>query len=274
MAQMCAMRNQIRRIGPESALAVSGLCFSYPDKPDVLQNVNLKVMTGERVGLIGPNGAGKTTLFLGICGVLKSSAGEVVVLGEPIVNGDFRPDVGLVFQNPADQLFCPSVWDDVAFGPRNMGLPKDEVSARVTEALSTVGRLEFADRPAHHLSEGEKRMVSIACVLAMQPRLIIYDEPSASLDIRSRRRLIRFLQASKEAMLVASHDLELVLEVCDRVVLIDKGMIVVDGDPREVMGNDELMEAHGQEKPHSLIPHQLPHQMRSNESISLPKLIA
>jgi cobalt/nickel transport system ATP-binding protein len=244
-------------VGP--VLTVSGLWFSYPDRPNVLRDVSLKVMPGERVGLIGPNGSGKTTLFLEISGVLKPSAGEIVLFGKPVLNGDFRPDVGLVFQNPDDQLFCPSVRDDVAFGPQNMGLAKDEVEVRVTEALSVVGAAELAERPAHHLSEGEKRMVTIAGVLAMRPRLLIYDEPSANLDIRSRRRLIRLLQASNETVLVASHDLELILEVCDRVVLIDDGRIIADGDPREVMGDDNLMETHGQEKPHSLVPHQVQH---------------
>ena len=236
-------------------LTISGLYFSYPDGTRALEDVSLKVTQGERVGLIGPNGAGKTTLFLAICGVLEPSAGQIVVLGKPVTNRDFRPEVGLVFQNPDDQLFCPSVRDDVAFGLRNMGLLKDEVEARATEALSIVGCVELAARPVHHLSEGEKRMVSIAGVLAMQPRLVIYDEPNANLDIRSRRRVIRLLQASKETMLVASHDLELILEVCDRVVLIDRGHIIADGNPREIMGDDKLMEAHGQEKPHSLVPH-------------------
>jgi cobalt/nickel transport system ATP-binding protein len=243
----------------EPVLTVSGLWFSYPDRLDVLKDVNLSVLPGERVGLIGPNGSGKTTLFLGICGVLKPAAGEITVLGKPVRNGDFRPDVGLVFQNPDDQLFCPSVWDDVAFGPQNMKLAKDEVEARVIAALAAVGAVELADRPAHHLSGGEKRMVSIAGVLAMRPRLILYDEPSADLDIRSRRRLIRLLQASAETLLIASHDLELILEICHRVVLMDDGLIVADGDPSEIMGNDRLMEAHGQEKPHSLVPHQTPH---------------
>ncbi len=244
-------------------LAVSGLCFSYPGVANVLQDVSLKVMPGERVGIIGPNGAGKTTFFLTICAVLKPSAGDIFVLGQPVLNGDFRPEVGLVFQNPDDQLFCPSVRDDVAFGPQNMGLSKDEVEASVTAALSAVGGLELADRPAHHLSEGEKRMVSIAGVLAMRPRLVLYDEPSANLDIRSRRRLIRLLQASKETILIASHDLELVLEVCGRVLLIDEGRIIADGNPMEIMGDDRLMEAHGQEKPHSLVPHSVPHQKHS-----------
>ena len=238
-----------------AVLAVSGLCFSYPDRADILQNVNLTVMPRERVGLIGPNGAGKTTFFLVLCGVLKPSAGEILVLGKPVVNRDFRPEIGMVFQNPDDQLFCPSVRDDVAFGPQNMRLPKDEIEARVAESLSAVGCLDLSDRPAHHLSHGEKRMVSIAGVLAMRSQLIFYDEPSANLDIRSRRRLIRLLQASKETIIVAAHDLELILEVCDRVVLIDGGRIIADGIPREIMSNDELMEAHGQEKPHSLMPH-------------------
>lgn len=243
----------------EAVLRISGLGFSYPDGNTVLEGVSLEVMSGERVGLIGPNGAGKTTLFLQICGVLKPSTGEVSVLGRSVMNGDFYPEVGLVFQNPDDQLFCPSVRDDVAFGPRNMGLSRDEVEARVEEALSAVGALKLADRPPHHLSEGEKRMVSIAGVLAMRPRLVIYDEPSANLDIRSRRRLIRLLQASNETILIASHDLEFILEVCDRVVMIDSGRIVADGNPRTIMCNDQLMEAHGQEKPHSLVPHKLPH---------------
>ena len=250
-------------ISPENpaqpVLTVSQSCFSYPDKRNVLKSISLEVMPGERVGLIGPNGAGKTTLFLVLCGVLKPNAGEITLLGKPVANGKFNPEVALVFQNPDDQLFSPTVFEDVAFGPQNMGLLKDEVEARVKAALSIVGEAKLADRPVHHLSEGEKRLISIAGVLAMQPRLIIYDEPNANLDIRSRRRLIRLLQVSKETILVASHDLELVLEVCNRVVLMDKGSIIADGNPREVMGDDRLMEAHGQEKPHSLVPHQIPH---------------
>jgi len=245
------------------ALTVSRLRFSYADKPDVLKDLNLEVTAEERVGLIGPNGAGKTTLFLVLCGVLKPDAGEVTLLGKPVVNGRFNPEVAMVFQNPDDQLFCPSVRDDVAFGPQNMGLSKEEVEARVKEALSIVGGSKLVDRPVHHLSEGEKRIISIAGVLAMRPRLILYDEPSADLDIRSRRRLIRLLQASEQTTLVASHDLELILEVCHRVILMDEGSIIADGNPNEIMGDDKLMEAHGQEKPHSLVPHQLRHHKRS-----------
>ncbi|MBN1189422.1 MAG: ABC transporter ATP-binding protein [Dehalococcoidales bacterium] len=240
-------------------LSVAGLCFSYPDKQNVLKDVNLSIIRGERVGLIGPNGSGKTTLFMVLCGVLKPSAGRIMAFGKPVSDGDFQPDVGLVFQNPDDQLFCPSVRDDIAFGPLNMSLSREEVDLRVAEALSTTGVLSLADRPAHHLSGGEKRMVAVATVLAMRPRLVLYDEPSASLDIRSRRQMIGLLQASRETILVASHDLELILEICDRVVLMDDGRIVADGVPSEIMGDQKLMEAHGQEKPHSLLPHQTPH---------------
>lgn len=239
----------------QSALSISGLSFSYTDSPGVLKRIDLEVAVGERVGLIGPNGAGKTTLFLVICGVLKPESGVVSLLDKPVTNGRFNPEVALVFQNPDDQLFCPSVREDISFGPRNMGLDEAEVEARVKDALSIVDGEHFAERPVHHLSEGEKRIISIAGVLAMRPRLIMYDEPSASLDIRSRRRLIRLLQSFRETFLLASHDLELVLEVCDRVVLIDDGVVIADGKPRDIMGDKGLMEAHGQEKPHSLMPH-------------------
>lgn len=236
-------------------LAVTGLSYSYPDNPDVLHDVNLQIRRGERVGFIGPNGAGKTTLFFLFCGVHKPDRGQIVLFGEPLLPGRFLPGIGMVFQNADDQLFSPSVWDDIAFGPRNLGLTREEIEARVQESLSTAGVAGLAGRPPHHLSGGEKRMVSIAGVMAMRPKLVIYDEPSANLDMRSRRRLIRFLQASQETLLVASHDLELLLEVCDRVFLMDGGQIVAEGDPPTVMGDGELMAAHGMERPHSLTPH-------------------
>ncbi len=240
-------------------LAASKLSFSYPDKPEVLRGIDLTVEAGERVGLIGPNGAGKTTLFQVIGGILKPTGGGISLLGEAVKNNHFNPRVAMVFQNPDDQLFCPSVQEDVAFGPRNMALSEEEVEARVSKALAVVGGKALAKRPVHHLSQGESRIVSIAGVLAMRPELIMYDEPSANLDIRSRRRLIHLMAASKETIIVASHDLELILEVCSRVVLMDKGRIIADGRPRDIMGDAALMEAHGQEKPHSLKPHQAPH---------------
>ena len=240
------------------ALEVRGLKYSYPDKPSVLQNVNLTVQPHERVGLIGPNGAGKTTLFMSLVGIQKPEAGQISLFGQLLKHRDFRPEIGLVFQKSDDQLFSPSVRDDVAFGPENLGLSPEEIDQRVEEALTTTGVARLADRPPHHLSGGEKRMVSIAGVMAMRPRLVIYDEPSANLDIRSRRRLIEFLQQTDHAFIIASHDLEFLLEVCERIILLDEGQIIADGTPSQVMSNTELMLAHSLERPHSLTPHAEP----------------
>ncbi|NER81830.1 MAG: ABC transporter ATP-binding protein, partial [Leptolyngbya sp. SIO1D8] len=169
---------------------------------------------------------------------------------------------------PEDQLFSPSVWDDVAFGPQNLGLSDIEVNARVEAALELTGMMAVVDRPPHHLSGGEKQMVAIAGLLAMCPRVLLYDEPTASLDLRTRRRLIRFLQRSDETLVIASHDLEFLLEVCDRVVLIDNGQVIADGIARDIMNDQALMEHHGLEKPHSLIPHADPHHNRSDINLS------
>ena len=238
-----------------NALTINQLSVSYTGTPNVLNNISLTVREGERVGLIGPNGVGKTTLFHTICGVIKPTSGEVKIFDQPVKVGGFNPAVGLVFQYPDDQLFSPSVREDIAFGPQNMGLSPAAVDARVNEVMAMVGITELAERPPHLLSGGQKRMVAIAGIQAMQPKLVIYDEPSANLDIRSRRRLIRFIQASNETVLVSSHDLELILELCDRVILLDHGQIIKDAAAKQVMGDSELMEAHGLEKPHSLQYH-------------------
>ena len=243
----------------QTAIAAQNLVFGYPDQPDVLCRIGLAVQEGDRVGIIGHNGCGKTTLFMLLCGVLTPAAGDIQLFGEPLTPGQFRPEVGLLFQDPDDQLFSASVRDDIAFGPQNMGLSPAEVAARVTQAADMAGITHLLDRLPHHLSGGEKQMVAIAGLLAMTPQIILYDEPTASLDLRTRRRLIRFLQNSTETVLISSHDLEFVLEVCDRVILIDEGHIIADGDPRQIMGDQALMEAHGLEKPHSLIPHVEPH---------------
>ncbi|MCT7958284.1 energy-coupling factor ABC transporter ATP-binding protein [Laspinema palackyanum] len=247
--------NSVVRNRENVAVAIDELCFSYPDKADVLQNISLRIHPGDRVGLIGSNGAGKTSLFLSICGILKPISGQITLFNHPVIPGEFRPEIGLVFQNPNDQLFSASVWDDVAFGPQNMGLSGSELSDRVRTALDLTGVRDLETRPPHHLSGGQKRMVAIATVLAMQPQIILYDEPSANLDLRARRRLIHFLQASQETVLISSHDLELILEVCDRVILMDEGRIITTGSPDVVMADAPLMEAHGLEKPHSLLRH-------------------
>jgi cobalt/nickel transport system ATP-binding protein len=241
------------------AIAVEGVAFSYPDNPDVLRDITLSIHEGERVGLIGHNGCGKTTLFLLMCGLLSLKTGKIELFDKPVLPGKFYPEVGLLFQDPEDQLFSPSVWDDIAFGPQNLGLSEAEVAERVAAALELTGLTALAARPPHHLSGGEKQMVAIAGLLAMTPRILLCDEPTASLDLRTRRRLIHFLQRSDETLVIASHDLEFLLEVCDRAVLIDDGCVIADGNAKEVMGDRALMEAHGLEKPHSLIPHSDPH---------------
>ena len=247
---------ELTRINRDSTTTVSvelsNLGFNYSEERAILTDVNLTITTGEKVGLIGANGAGKTTLFMTICGVLSPNYGTVEIMGRTIEPGEFNPDIGLVFQNPDDQLFCPTVRDDVAFGAENMGLSPKEVAERVETALALTGVSHLIDRVPHHLSGGEKCMVAIASVLAMQPQVMLYDEPSANLDLKARRRLIRFLQASRETIVVSSHDLELILEICDRVVLLNQGRVVADGIPQEVMSDRILMESNSLEVPHSL----------------------
>lgn len=237
---------------PAAVLQLQSVSFAYSDTREVLQQISVDIFAGERVGLVGPNGAGKSTLFLLCTGILAPTAGHIHLLGKPVEKGSFHPQLGLVFQNTDDQLFCPTVWEDIAFGLRNMGLNEAEVTRRADAALATVGAQKLAQRDIHHLSGGEKRLVAIAGILAMEPEMIIYDEPSVGLDMRTRRRLIPILQQSAPTMLIASHDLELLLEVCTRILVLDEGCIVADGPPADVMGDATLMQAHGQEKPHSL----------------------
>lgn len=243
----------------EPAITLANLCFAYPDRPPVLSNLSLRVNTGQRVGIIGHNGCGKTTLFMTLCGAYTPTSGDVRLFGQPVIPGQFHHPIGLLFQDPDDQLFSASVQDDVAFGLLNQGLADDQIHAQVAAAIEMVGIQSLASRPPHHLSGGEKQMVAIAGLLAMKPRIVLYDEPTASLDIRSRRRLITFLQTLDQTMLIASHDLEFVLEVCDRVLILNQGEVVADGQPAEIMGDEALMRAYDLEKPHSLVPHVISH---------------
>jgi cobalt transport protein ATP-binding subunit len=232
-------------------LLVDNLNFSYPDGHMALRGVSLRIERGEKVALVGPNGAGKSTLMLHLNGIL-SGQGQVQVAGLPVTRPNLalvRAKVGLVFQNPDDQLFSPTVFEDVAFGPLHMGLPGNEVRARVARALEQVRMSGYADRLSHHLSAGEKKRIAIATVLSMDPEILVLDEPSAGLDPRARRGLINLLRELPVTMLVSTHDMLMVRDLFSRTVIVDEGRIVADS-PTEVLMNDvDLLEAHGLERP-------------------------
>ncbi len=232
-------------------LQIQDLHFSYPDGFQALQGVNLSLCEGEKVALVGPNGAGKSTLMLHLNGILGEDS-PVTIAGMAVEKGNLpmiRALVGLVFQNPDDQLFSPTVFDDVAFGPLHMGLPEDEVYSRVEEALNAVQMSEFGERLSHHLSMGQKKRIAIATVLAMHPQILILDEPSAGLDPRSRRSLINFLKELPITMLVSTHDLRMVQDLFPRMVIMDEGKIAADGLTKELLQDEKLLTAHGLEIP-------------------------
>ncbi len=241
---------------PAPVLEVRGLRYSYPQGQVALQGVSFEAGEGERIGLVGPNGAGKTSLFLCLCGVLAPRADLVRVAGlevlDPADRRKLPGEVGIVFQNPDDQLFNATVFDDVAFGPLNQGLSANDVRTRTAEALARVGLKGFEDRVPWHLSGGEKRRAALAGVLAMRPRVLLLDEPSIYLDPRGRRDLITLLDRLGGTQLIASHDLELVLQTCNRVLVLDSGRMVADGAARSVLSDAALMEEHGLEVPASL----------------------
>jgi cobalt/nickel transport system ATP-binding protein len=233
-------------------LEVENLNFNYPNGRMALQGVTLTVGPDERVALVGPNGAGKSTLMLHLNGLLRATSGDVCVGGLPVTDdnlGQIRAWVGLVFQNPDDQLFNPKVFDDVAFGPLHMGLDEAEVRQRSLDALAAVGMENYADRISHHLSLGEKKRVSIATVLSMDPKILVLDEPTAGLDPRARRSLIRLLDGMQRTMLVATHDMRLVEELFPRTVVLDEGRVVANGPTASILADDALLHAHGLERP-------------------------
>lgn len=226
------------------ALAVCALTYAYPDGHEALRDVSFTVAAGEAVGIIGSNGAGKSTLLLHLNGVHLATQGQVVVNGQVVSRGNLqqvRRCVGLVFQDPDDQLFMPTVADDVAFGPRNMGLSASELDLRVTQALAAVGAAHLAQRAPYRLSGGEKRAVAIAGVLAMRPDVLVLDEPSAALDPLARRQLIDWLRALTHTRVIASHDLDLVQDVCTRVLVLREGRLVADGTPAAIFADAELL---------------------------------
>jgi cobalt/nickel transport system ATP-binding protein len=238
---------------------VTGLTFRYPDGRLALEKVEFSVAVGESVGLVGPNGAGKTTLFLCLGGVLHVVPGMMRVAGlDPADAGQRRQlpsKLGIVFQDSDDQIFNSTVFDDVAFGPLNLGLASADVKRRVAEALDTVGLAGFDQRVPFHLSGGEKRRVALAGVLAMGPEVLLLDEPSQGLDPRGRRGFIQLVNRLPGTKIIAAHDLEMILQTCGRVLVLDGGRIVADGPARELFADRSLMEAHGLEVPHSLTPH-------------------
>ena len=229
------------------SLEIKNLAFAYPDGNQALFGVNLTIQKGERVALLGPNGAGKTTLVLHLNGIHETQQGEVLIAGTKvdIENKDtlklIRSKVGIVFQDPDDQLFMPTVEEDVAFGPYNMGLRDDDLEKVVDESLNAVGMLEYKDRPPHHLSFGQRRRVAVATVLAMKPEILILDEPSSNLDPASRRELAEILEKLNITVLMVTHDLPYAYELCERSVILSKGKIVADDLTKNVLGNQELL---------------------------------
>jgi cobalt/nickel transport system ATP-binding protein len=241
------------------SLHVRDVRFAYPDGHVALAGVNLAVGQGERVALLGPNGAGKTTLVLHLNGVLRGDGGSVAVGGLTVdrdrsVLAEIRRRVGIVFQDPDDQLFLPTVAEDVAFGPANLGLRGAELAARVDEALSAVGMSAHRDRPPHHLSFGQRRRVAVATVLAMRPEILVLDEPSSNLDPASRRELAEILRSLPVTLLMVTHDLPYALELCDRSVILDEGRIVADGSTAEVLADSVLLARHRLELPFGFDP--------------------
>ncbi len=235
-------------------ISIKNLNYSYPDGTEALRNVNLSIKANERVALIGANGSGKSTLQLHLNGILIPQEGEVMIGDMPVTSRNLRAIrnfVGLVFQNPDNQLFMPTVWEDVAFGPMNLGLRDKELIERVCQSMAAVNidPNHYGQRSTENLSGGEKKRVAIAGVLAMQPQVLVFDEPSAQLDPRSRRQLIELLQSLQLTQLVATHDLDMALELCDRTIILSQGQVVFDGKTEQAMSNSEFLLQHALEPP-------------------------
>jgi cobalt/nickel transport system ATP-binding protein len=247
-----------------AAIEVTNLSYRYHDGTDALRGVTFRVAPGECVAVLGPNGSGKSTLLLHLNGILPEhphSDGTVQILGRPVVRENMeaiRREVGLLFQDPDDQLFCPTVEEDVRFGPQQLGLDESQIRLRVEKSLAEVGLTDFGPRATHHLSQGEKRRVCLAGVLACEPALLVLDEPTSDLDPRGRREFKALLKQITATKLIATHDLELVVELCSRAIVLDHGVVVAQGPVVELLNNEELMLKHGLERPH-ILRHHHPH---------------
>jgi cobalt/nickel transport system ATP-binding protein len=241
----------------DAAVEVKGLAYSYPDGSPALRRVDLAIEPGERVALLGPNGAGKTTLVLHLNGILLPSAGEIRIGGMPVAKEnlkEIRRRVGIVFQDPDDQLFMPTVRDDVAFGPANLGLRGEDLDEAVRTALGAVGMSGAAGRPPHHLSFGQRRRVALATVLAMDPQILVLDEPTSNLDPAARRDLADILVTLPVTAIIVTHDLPYALELCPRSVILNDGVVVADGPTRDVLGDTDLLAANRLELPFGFDP--------------------
>ena len=247
-----------------NALEVTHLKYRYRDGTEALRDISFQVAAGECVALLGPNGSGKSTLLLHLNGLLPEKPtgdGSVNIFGAAVAPQNLetiRRQVGLVFQDPDDQLFCPTVAEDVAFGPQQLGLSEADITARVTLALAQVGLAGFESRATHHLSHGEKRRACLAGVLACEPKILVLDEPTSDLDPRGRREFKALLREIPATKLIATHDLELAVELCARTIILDHGQVIADGRTVELLDDEPLMLAHGLERPH-ILHHRHPH---------------
>jgi cobalt transport protein ATP-binding subunit len=240
----------------DSAIELAHVSYSYPDGTPALRGVDMRIAARERVALLGPNGAGKTTLLLQLNGILVPDEGTVTIGDLVVEKANFREirrRVGIVFQDPDDQLFMPTVRDDVAFGPRNLGLRGDALDARVHEALAAVGMSAYADRAPHHLSVGQRRRVAVATVLSMRPDVLVLDEPSSNLDPVARRELAEILLSLPITTLIATHDLPYALQLCDRAVVLNDGRVAADGPTWDVLADDDTMAANRLELPYGFV---------------------
>ena len=233
-------------------VVIKNLNYTYPDGTPALHDVSLEIFKGENVALVGQNGAGKSTLLLHLNGVVENKNGHVTIIGKKLDKknvSDIRKKVGVVFQDPDDQLFMSTVFDDVAFGPINMGLSEEKVKERVNMALQKVGLTGFEDRCPHHLSFGEKKRISVATVLSMDPDILLLDEPTSNLDPVGRRNIMETLKTLDSTKIIASHDIEMLLEICDKAILMDQGRVVATGRAEDVLTNIKLLNSHGLEAP-------------------------